>query len=179
MLAERIVITLRKLKKFLEKDNILIGKTTLWKLLRSKGFSFKKSYGNRKVLCKRPDLQVARSKYLREIREARDKGLNLVFYRRNMDWQQTHLSQGMDVKRRDDCTPHSNWARSAPYSVACCRRQDRIPHRMQASLFVFLDSYQSWVFQLRKINISLLPIHIESTNAVKLRHYNHIDRGKY
>ena len=86
MLAERIVITLRKLKKFLEKDNILIEKTTLWKLLGSKDFSFKKSYGNRKVLCKRPDLQVARSKYLREIKEARDKGLNLVFfYRRNMD----------------------------------------------------------------------------------------------
>lgn len=80
MFAQRIVITLRKLRTFLKEDSQLdVGKTTLWKIMKSKGFAFKKTGGNRRVLCERHDLQVARCKYLRALEDVRKRKLNLVY----------------------------------------------------------------------------------------------------
>ena len=56
-----------------------INKTTLLKVMRARGFSFKKTNGiNRKPLCERADLQIARCAYLRKIYDVRGY-LNIVY----------------------------------------------------------------------------------------------------
>ena len=52
---------------------------TLWRCLKSKDYAFRKTGGNRHILCERGDLRRARATFLRKIKEARRQGLNLVF----------------------------------------------------------------------------------------------------
>lgn len=79
MLDQNEVVTLKKLKMHLLKDHDLnIKKTTLWKVIKAKGFSFKKTNGNRKLLCERADLQISRCAYLRKIYDIRGY-LNVVY----------------------------------------------------------------------------------------------------
>ena len=80
MFASREVVILPRLKKILETNyDITVSKSTLWRSLKAEGFAFRKTGGNRRILCERGDLRRARAKFLRKIREARDQGLNLVF----------------------------------------------------------------------------------------------------
>ena len=58
------VITIKQLRISLLQD---ICKTTLWKVMRARGFCFKKTNDiNRKPLCERGDLQIARCAHLRK-----------------------------------------------------------------------------------------------------------------
>ena len=48
--------------------------------LLSQGFRFKKTNGNRQILCERADLQAARCAYLRKIKKVReDKTYEVVY----------------------------------------------------------------------------------------------------
>ena len=73
-------ISTRKLQKVLEEENQLnVAKTTIWKILKRNGFSFRRTNGNRSILCERADLQISRCKYLRNLKQARDIGMNLIY----------------------------------------------------------------------------------------------------
>ena len=68
MMESGEMITTKKQQARLRMDHQLeIPKTTLWRVIRFKGFTFKKTNGIRNILCERHDLQVARCAYLRSI----------------------------------------------------------------------------------------------------------------
>ena len=67
---ERDVITLPKLSgRLSQHHNLHLKKTTLWRLLKAKGFSFKRTKGNRKVLCRRPDLRNKTRAYVQKMKD--------------------------------------------------------------------------------------------------------------
>ena len=75
MNEQRDVITLKKLMCRLSNDyNIAVRKTTLWRTLKANGFSFKRTKGNRRVLCRRPDLKEKKQRYLNTIKSIRAEG---------------------------------------------------------------------------------------------------------
>ena len=74
------LVTLRKLTVQLQLEcDISISKTTLWKVVRSSGFTFRKSDGGLNIVCELPHLTAARSKYLRQLREKRMEGYDIVY----------------------------------------------------------------------------------------------------
>ena len=80
MFDNQVLVTLRKLKTYLtEHNNINVGKTLLWKTVRKLGFTFRKTKTGKKCICERPDLVVARCKYLRKIKEYREQGYNVLY----------------------------------------------------------------------------------------------------
>ena len=80
MFEKKEPIFIRKLMKTLEEEHgLVVKKVTLWKVMKSKGFHFRKYTGNRSILCERPDLQISRCKYLRDVKMARDSDMNLVY----------------------------------------------------------------------------------------------------
>ena len=81
MFASKQVVTLRKLKATIQEEaGLQASKTTLWRCLKAKGYAFQKTAGiNRRTLCERGDIRKARFIFLRKIKEARDKGYNIVF----------------------------------------------------------------------------------------------------
>ena len=80
MFAAREVLTVRKLKKTLDETyERKVSKTTLWRCLKAQGYAFRKTGGNRHILCERGDLRRARAKFLRRMKEAREQNTNLVF----------------------------------------------------------------------------------------------------
>ena len=73
-------VSTRKLQQVLKDENHLnVAKSTLWKILKRNGFSFRRTNGNRSILCERADLQISRCKYLRDLKEARDIGMNVIY----------------------------------------------------------------------------------------------------
>ena len=80
MLDTNIVLSLRKLQKVIKDEHsLVVSKTTLWRVMKLKKYKFKKTYGNRQLICERPDLQRLRAKFLRDIRDYRARGLNIVY----------------------------------------------------------------------------------------------------
>src|ERR1700729_477799 len=80
MFATNQFVTLRKLKLILQSDcSIEISKSILWKIVRAAGFTFRKTLGGRNIICEKPHLIAARSKYLRQIRERRRQGYDIVY----------------------------------------------------------------------------------------------------
>ena len=79
MLSSGENITTKKVQgRLLDDHQLNVPKTTLWRVMKLKGFTFRKTDGNRKILCERLDLQVARCAYLRKIKETR-KSFNIVY----------------------------------------------------------------------------------------------------
>ena len=79
MMESGEMITTKKLQARLRADHQLeVSKTTLWRVIKFKGFTFKKINGNRKILCERHDLQAARCAYLRSIKDFRNL-YNIVY----------------------------------------------------------------------------------------------------
>lgn len=73
-------VTIRKLKIWLKKNtSIDVSKTTLWRSVRSLGFTFRKYSCGRNIICEKPHLVAARSKYLREVRQMRNEGYDIVY----------------------------------------------------------------------------------------------------
>ena len=81
MIDQRQVITIKRLQTLLsQKYDMDVKKTTLWKVMKAKGFTYTRTQGNRKQLCERPDLQVARCAFLRKIYDIRNSGtFNIVY----------------------------------------------------------------------------------------------------
>ena len=70
MLQKNEMVTLPRLQTVLKMENSLnVSTSTLWRVVHQRGFVFKATKGNRKILCQRTDLQVARMKYLRKLKE--------------------------------------------------------------------------------------------------------------
>ncbi|BFZ01465.1 hypothetical protein BsWGS_04504 [Bradybaena similaris] len=89
MFANNVLVTLRNLKLKLQADcNIDISKSTLWKIVRCAGFTFRKTVGGRNIICEKPHLVTARSKYLRQIRERRSEGYDIVYL--DESWVNAH-----------------------------------------------------------------------------------------
>jgi transposase len=89
MFAANQLVTLRKLKVKLQSEcDIEISKTALWKVVRGTGFTFRKSAGGRNIVCEKPHLIAARSKYLRQIRERRMEGYDIVYL--DESWVNAH-----------------------------------------------------------------------------------------
>ena len=72
------VFTKKLREVLLQEHGISIKKTTLLKVMKKNGLTFKKADGNRAILMERADLQVHRCHYLRAIREAREL-YNIVY----------------------------------------------------------------------------------------------------
>ena len=74
-------VFLKKLLRILYKEhNMEISKTTLYRVMRRKGLIFKNTKGNRKILMERQDLQVERAKYLRKLKQFKDKDAFEIVY---------------------------------------------------------------------------------------------------
>ena len=56
-----------------------MGRTTFWKLMKSMGFQYKKTKGNREIMMEKPDIVAHRHRYLRTIRELLTSGRPIVF----------------------------------------------------------------------------------------------------
>ena len=80
MFDSKETVTLRKLKHRLRTHNdIDVSKSTLWRTVRSIGFTFRKYASGRNVICEKPHLVSMRSKYLREVREMRNQEYDIVY----------------------------------------------------------------------------------------------------
>ena len=75
----------------MEENDLKVSKSTLWKILKRNGFSFRRTNGNRSILCERPDLQISRCKFLRELKDARDLGMNIIYL--DETWINSHHTQ--------------------------------------------------------------------------------------
>ena len=103
MLDEQELLTLKKLKAQLQEHRDLdISKSSLWKIVRSLGFTFKKRTGGKNVVCEKTHLVSARSKYLRQVREKREEGYDIVYldetwinahHTKEREWQSTDGSR--------------------------------------------------------------------------------------
>ena len=79
MFDKKIPVSTKKLQQVLEKyHGMTLKKSTVWKVMRKRGLVFRAVHGNRKILMERADLQRARCKYLRAVREER-KTKNMVY----------------------------------------------------------------------------------------------------
>ena len=67
-------VFLMKLLKLLYKEHDMeISKMTLYRVMKKKGLIFKNTRGNRKILMERADLQIERAKYLRNLKDFKEK----------------------------------------------------------------------------------------------------------
>lgn len=77
---EKIMISLKMLRQRVQEDlELNLSITSLNRILRRNGFSYKKTQNNRKLLCERNDIKLMRVKYLRKIREYRTKGYDIIY----------------------------------------------------------------------------------------------------
>lgn len=86
---------------------ISLSKTTLWKIVKSAGFTFRKRLGHNKgILCERSDLVASRSRYLRQVREKRKEGFDIVYidetwvnahHTKEQEWQSIDATMGRHV----------------------------------------------------------------------------------
>ena len=74
------IVTLRKLRSKLSRDHdISVCKRTLWKYVRSLGFTFKKLKGGKNILCESSQITSLRAKYLRKLKEYRQNNYEIFF----------------------------------------------------------------------------------------------------
>lgn len=100
MLDGKELLTLKKLKIELRQNrDIDVSKTTLWKIVRGAGFTFRKNASGRNVLCERPHLVTLRSKYLRQIREVRKQNYDVVYI--DETWINAHHTCGKEWQTKD------------------------------------------------------------------------------
>ena len=97
------VVTLRKLRHKLSQDHdISVSKVTLWKYVRSIGFTFKKLKGGKNLLCESSHIVSLRAKYLRKVKELREDGYE-IYYLDESYINEHHVFekewQSLDIKR--------------------------------------------------------------------------------
>ena len=102
-LKENEVVTLRKLRRKLSRDNdISVSKVTLWKYVKSLGFTFKKLKGGKNLLCESSHIISLRARYLRKIKDLREEGYE-IYYLDESYVNENHVFdkewQSVDVKR--------------------------------------------------------------------------------
>ena len=79
MFKTQDMVTIRNLKVRLEERGLHLSKSTISKVVRSKGFSFQTLDGCREAILEQPHLVAMRGRYLRKLREKRDEGLDIVY----------------------------------------------------------------------------------------------------
>ena len=79
LVSQRKFVTTRTLQKILEERGVQVSKATIWRVFRSQGLRFKKTAGNRKMLCERPDLQAKRCKFLRQLKKVKSLKKNVIY----------------------------------------------------------------------------------------------------
>ena len=73
MFDNQDLVSLRELKVRLAERGINLGKTTIWKIVKSKGFTFKTLDSNRDASLNKPHLVAMRGRFLRKIKEKREE----------------------------------------------------------------------------------------------------------
>lgn len=100
LLDDKELLTLKKLKiKLRQNHDIDISKSTLWKIVRGAGFTFRKHTGGRNVICEKPHLVALRSTYLREIREMRKNNYDIVYI--DETWINAHHTNAKEWQSAD------------------------------------------------------------------------------
>ena len=100
MLEKNILVTLRRLRLWLkDKCDLHISKATLWRSIRHLGFTFRKTSGGKNVICEKPHLVAARSKYLREIKARREEGYDIVYL--DESWVNAHHTFEKEWQSKD------------------------------------------------------------------------------
>lgn len=107
MFQNNTLMTLRKLKIVLrESHDIHVSKTGLWREVRKMGFTFRKTKGNQRILCDRAHLVAARCTYLRQIRQKRSEGYDIVYldetwvnahHTKESEWVSTDMAAGRNI----------------------------------------------------------------------------------
>lgn len=110
----RETVTLRKLKLWLKKNNgIVVSKSTLWRTVRGAGFTFRKHISGRNIICEKPHIVALRSKYLREVRQMRTDGYDIVYL--DESWINAHHTSEREWQSSDGtikrCVPSSKGQR--------------------------------------------------------------------
>ena len=79
-IREKRVSTISKILPVLkEKMNFAYQNETSQKILREIGFTFKKAQNKRKILMERPDIILARTKFLKSIKKYREGNRSLIY----------------------------------------------------------------------------------------------------
>lgn len=80
MINDKLYVTIRTLKSFLAKNHDFnISKVSLWRLVRSLGFTFKKTKTSKEFICESKPMVALRGKYLRKLKELRESNVD-IFY---------------------------------------------------------------------------------------------------
>jgi hypothetical protein len=70
----------KETKDLAKKNNSIdVSKTTLWRSVRGLGFTFRKYSCGGNIVCEKPNLVTARNTYLREFKEMRNAGYDIVY----------------------------------------------------------------------------------------------------
>ena len=97
---EQECITLKRLKRRLrDKNDIHVSKSTLWRIMRKTGFRFRKHSSGKNVVCEKQHLVAARSKYLRQVREKRSQGYDIVYL--DETWVNAHHTYDREWQSAD------------------------------------------------------------------------------
>ena len=80
MMGENQYVTLLTLMSFLIKNHSLdISKSTLWRLVRSLGFCFKKTKSSKEVICESKNMISLRAKYLRKLKQLKGEQYEILY----------------------------------------------------------------------------------------------------
>ena len=81
MMGENKYVTLRTLRTYLKENNNLdIKRSTLWRSVRSLGFSFKTTKSSKDVICESSNYMVSlRSSYLRKLKKFRSANYEILY----------------------------------------------------------------------------------------------------
>ena len=77
---KKVLLTLKNIREILkEKIEFFASLSTLSKVLKGLGFSYKRCVQNRKVLMERPDVVAHRIRFLRQIKSYREEGRPVIY----------------------------------------------------------------------------------------------------
>ena len=80
MMGENKYVTLRTLRTFLkENHNLDLKRSTLWRSVRSLGFSFKKTKSSKDVICESSTMISLRARYLRKLKKLRSENYDILY----------------------------------------------------------------------------------------------------
>ena len=80
MMGENQYVTRRTLMLFLIKNHSLdIRKSTLWRLVTSLGFCFKKTKSSKEVICESKNMISLRAKYLRKLKQLKSEQYEILY----------------------------------------------------------------------------------------------------
>ena len=80
MIGNNEYVTLKTLRNFLKSNhNVEVHKQSLWRFVRSLGFTFKKTKTCKDIICESKTMVELRARYLRKIRKMREDNYDIYF----------------------------------------------------------------------------------------------------